>query len=197
MQEWFLLIYKIPAEPTRYRASIWRKLKAAGAVYLQNGVAALPADTSSERAMRGIVEEIRTVQGTAHLVRSTAVGDGTDLLAAFNAARDAEYRELLDRCQDLHTELAKERDRGNFTFAELEENEDDLARLAAWFGKISARDRFSVPLRARAEQALASCREDLERFSQSVYMAVDHGSADAIDEDGKVEENVRDSAHRA
>src|SRR5215210_8900163 len=41
---WFVLIYKLPAEPTRLRASVWRKLKAAGAVYLQNGVAALPED---------------------------------------------------------------------------------------------------------------------------------------------------------
>jgi hypothetical protein len=34
---WFVLVYKLPPEPTRLRASVWRKLKAAGAVYLQNG----------------------------------------------------------------------------------------------------------------------------------------------------------------
>ncbi len=34
MQGWLILIYKIPVEPTRYRASIWRTLKAAGAIYL-------------------------------------------------------------------------------------------------------------------------------------------------------------------
>jgi hypothetical protein len=43
-RNWFVLIYKLPPEPTRYRASVWRKRRAAGAVYLQNGVAALPAD---------------------------------------------------------------------------------------------------------------------------------------------------------
>jgi hypothetical protein len=189
-EEWLLLIYKIPAEPTRYRASIWRKLKAAGAVYLQNGVAALPADAPSERAMRGMVEEIRTMQGTAHLVKSTAVGDGTDLLVIFNAARESEYQELLGRCRDFHAELEKERDIGNFTFAELEENEDDLEKLETWLGKIKVRDRFGVPLRTHAEQALAACRDDLERFSQSVYAAVDHGSASVKDENGEPREGL-------
>ena len=48
---WFVLVYKLPAEPTRLRASVWRKLKAAGAVYLQNGVATLPEDAAGERSM--------------------------------------------------------------------------------------------------------------------------------------------------
>jgi len=184
MQEWLLLIYKIPPEPTRYRASVWRKLKAAGAVYLQNGVAALPADAPGERAMRGVVEEIRTMQGTAHLLKSVSLGDETDVLAAFNAARESEYKELLDRCRDFHAELEKERGIGNFTFAELEENEDDLHKLEAWYGKIKTRDRFAVTLRTQAEHGLIACRDDLERFSQSVYMAVDHGSASVTDENG-------------
>ena len=52
---WFVLVYKLPSEPSRYRASVWRKLKAAGAVYLQNGVAALPEDPwrGADDARRG------------------------------------------------------------------------------------------------------------------------------------------------
>src|SRR5918994_401228 len=58
-RRWFVLVYKLPSEPSRYRASVWRQLKAAGAVYLQNGVAALPADPGAERVMRGVAQEIR------------------------------------------------------------------------------------------------------------------------------------------
>ena len=58
-REWFVLVYKLPSEPTRYRASVWRKLRAAGAVYLQKGVAALPADPGAERVMRGVAQEVR------------------------------------------------------------------------------------------------------------------------------------------
>ena len=177
MPAWLLLVYKLPAEPTRYRASIWRTLKMAGAIYLQNGVAALPASTATERVMRGLVHEIVGMDGTAHLLRGAVLGDEAAIVAAFAAARDAEYREVRGRCGDFHAELERERAAGNYTFAELEENEEDLAKLEAWLGKIRARDQLGAGLRAEAEQALAACRADLEDFATSVYAAVDHGSA--------------------
>ena len=175
--EWFVLVYKLPSEPTRYRASVWRKLRTSGAVYLQSGVAALPADPGAERVMRGVAQEVRESEGTAHLVRGALVGAEAALVATFNAARDEEYREVLDRCHTLHAELEKERKAGKFTFAELEENEEDLAKLEAWMAKVHARDRFGAPLAQEAKRALEACREDLEAFVGSVYDAADHGSA--------------------
>jgi hypothetical protein len=70
-----VLVYKLPSEPSRYRASVWRKLKAAGAVYLQNGVAAMLDDPGGERTTRGVPREIREVGGTAHLFRGASVSD--------------------------------------------------------------------------------------------------------------------------
>lgn len=175
--EWFVLVYKLPSEPTRYRASVWRKLKGAGAVYLQNGVAALPVDPGAERVMRGVTQEIRESEGTASLLRGEAVVDEAGLIEAFHEARDAEYSEVLERCREFHAELKKEREADKFTFAELEENEDDLAKLETWFGRIRGRDRFGAPLLQEAEQALNSCREDLEAYAASVYEAANHGSA--------------------
>ena len=174
---WFVLIYKLPAEPTRLRASVWRKLKAAGAVYLQNGVAALPEDAAGERAMRGAVQEVRDFGGTAHLLRGEALGDEAALVEAFGEARDAEYAEILSKCRDFHAELEKERAAGKFTFAELEENEEDLDKLGAWLRKVELRDRFGAPSAPEARAAVLACREDLEAFAASVYEATDHGSA--------------------
>lgn len=178
-REWFVLVYKLPSEPTRYRASVWRKLKAGGAVYLQNGVAALPDDPGSERVMRGVVQEVREYEGMAYLMRGPLIGDDEALVEAFNETRDAEYSEVLDRCRDFHAELEKERKAGKFTFAELEENEDDLAKLEGWLGRIRARDRFGAPLSRKTEEAIRECRDDLEAFAGSVYEAADHGSAGA------------------
>jgi hypothetical protein len=110
---WFVLVYKLPVEPTRMRASVWRKLKAAGAVYLQNGVAALPADAAGERTMRGAAQEVREFGGTAHLLRGEAVGNEATLVGALGEARDAEYAEVLSKCRDFHAELEKERTAGN------------------------------------------------------------------------------------
>ncbi|WP_279580643.1 hypothetical protein [Fodinicola feengrottensis] len=33
---WLLLVYKVPSEPTRLRATVWRRLKGMGAIYLQS-----------------------------------------------------------------------------------------------------------------------------------------------------------------
>src|SRR5215207_6042160 len=41
---WLILIYHLPREPSRHRVAVWRKLKALGALYLQDGAAALPDD---------------------------------------------------------------------------------------------------------------------------------------------------------
>jgi hypothetical protein len=127
--------------------------------------------------MRGVVQEIRESEGTAYLVRGPLVGEDATLVEAFNAARDEEYRELLERCRDFHAELEKERGAGKFTFAELEENEEDLAKLEAWLGKIRERDRFGSLLAPEAERAISGCREELEAFAASVYEAADHSSA--------------------
>lgn len=75
-------MYKLPSEPTRYRASVWRKLKGAGAVYLQNGVAALPAYPGAERVMRSVTQEIRKSEGIASLLRGEAVVDEAGLIEA-------------------------------------------------------------------------------------------------------------------
>lgn len=56
------LVYKLPSEPGRYRASVWRKPRATGVVYLRSGVAALPDDPAGERTMRGVLREIREVE---------------------------------------------------------------------------------------------------------------------------------------
>ena len=176
-RNWFVLVYKLPPEPTRYRASVWRKLRDAGAIYLQSGVATLLADAGSERVMRGVAQEVREYEGTAYLMRGPLVGDDEALVGAFNAARDDEYSEVLDRCRDFHAELAREREAGKFTFAELEENEEDLAKLEAWFGKVRARDRFGAPSVEEAEREVGACRKDLEDFALAVFEAADHGSA--------------------
>ncbi len=46
------------AEPTRLRSTVWRRLKALGAVYLQNSVAALP--DGQRRSGQGAVPPTHT-----------------------------------------------------------------------------------------------------------------------------------------
>src|SRR5437879_5271226 len=87
---WLLLIYRVPSEPTRLRAMVWRRLKSLGAIYLQNSAAALPASPSGERALRKLRQEILEMSGTAVLMTCSALAGEQDVLATFQAARDDE-----------------------------------------------------------------------------------------------------------
>jgi len=173
--QWLVLVYRIPSEPTRLRAAAWRRLKGLGAVYLQNSVAALPATPQTERALRKLRHDIVEMSGTALLLSASALVGETDLMATYQAARDDEYEEIIDRCQDFLAQVAKEHVAEHFTFAELEENEVDLVKLQRWFEKVSERDVFGAPNRAATESVLADCARVLEDYAGRVYQEESEG----------------------
>jgi hypothetical protein len=172
---WLLLVYRIPSDPTRLRAAVWRRLKSLGAVYLQNSAAALPASDSAERALRRLRREILEMDGSAMLLTCSAVVDGQDIVALFQTARDSEYEEILDKCRDFHAGLEKEYVANHFTYGELEENEVELVKLRNWFAKVRARDVYAAPQRDAALQALDACETALETYAARVYAEQDEG----------------------
>jgi hypothetical protein len=174
-EKWLLLVYRIPAEPTRLRATVWRRLKSLGAVYLQNSAAALPACAGAERALRRLRREILEMGGSAVLLSCSAVVGGQDVMALFEAARDSEYEEILDKCVDFHAGLEKEYAANHFTYGELEENEVELVKLRNWYEKVQARDVYGAPKRAETDRALDECGAALELYAARVYDEEDEG----------------------
>jgi hypothetical protein len=164
-----VLVYRIPSEPTRLRATVWRRLKGLGAIYLQNSVAALPANANSERALRKLRHEITEMSGTAVLMLSTVLVGESTVLGVYQEARTDEYEEILDRCRDFLAGLEKEYAANHFTYAELEENEVDLTKLQSWFDKIISRDEFGAPGRDAAHDSIAACSQALEAYAARVY----------------------------
>lgn len=100
------------------------------------------------------------------------------LVAEFNAARDAEYAEVLERTPAMLAEIAAETARGRASYAEVEESEADLDRFRAWLAKIMARDYFNAPGRAAAESAIAQCAHALAQF-EAAALSADTGTAHA------------------
>jgi DNA-binding transcriptional regulator PaaX len=166
---WLLLVYRVPTEPTRLRSTVWRRLKSLGAIYLQNSAAALPAGLGAERALRKLRSEILDMSGTAVLLSCTVLAGEQGIRAAFQAARDDEYAEIVDKCHDFLGELKKEYVDDHFSYAELEENEVDLVKLRNWLARVRDRDVFGAQGRQQAEQDLATCEQELERYAARVY----------------------------
>jgi DNA-binding transcriptional regulator PaaX len=166
---WLLLVYRVPSEPSRLRAAVWRRLKSLGAIYLQNSAAALPTSVGAERALRKLRSQILDMGGTAALLSCAVLAGESDVRAAFQAARDDEYEEIVDRCEDFLAQVKKEYVANHFTYAELEENEVDLVKLRNWFARVRQRDVFGAAGRPQAEKALDTCQHAMDDYAARVY----------------------------
>ena len=155
------------------RMQVWRKLRALGALYLQQSVCLLPARPEVVREVRRLSDRVKHHGGTTRVLRMafTDPGEEQAVIAELNAARDADYAELLDRLPALRQELADERARGNATYAEVEESEADLKRFRTWLAKIAARDYFAAPGGPPARAAVEKAAADLAAFEEAALTA--------------------------
>src|SRR5215472_708623 len=166
---WLLLVYRVPSEPSRLRAAVWRRIKSLGAIYLQSSAAALPASIQAERSLRKLRSEITDMSGTAVLLSCDVLAGQADIEAQFQAARNDEYEEIVDKCNDFIAGLDKEYAEKHFSYAELEENEVDLVKLRTWLGRVRERDAFGADGLRQALSCLAECEEKLEAYAARVY----------------------------
>jgi hypothetical protein len=163
---WLLLIYSVPAEPTRKRASVWREVKKIGAVYLRDGVCVLPERPATVAAARAIAARVEAFDGQATLVTGASL-DPTRagaVVAEFKAARAAEYAEIAREAQSLLHHIARETEHRDFSYAELEELEADLTKLRRWTDQVKARDYFPGESNTRADVLLEDCDQALATF---------------------------------
>lgn len=174
-QGWYFLLYRVPAQPSTLRVTVWRKLKTVGGLYVQQAMCILPVREALHQLVATLITDLRAQGGEVELFTVTIadVDEHARLIQRFQQQADAEYAEFCGRCRAVHTELAAERSRSNLTFAELDENETELTKLRAWLPKIRARDWCDAPGYAAAVDALARCGDDFDRFSQEVYHAHD------------------------
>ncbi|MFS7873120.1 Chromate resistance protein ChrB [Streptomyces asiaticus] len=173
-RERFLLVSVSTADaPAATRVRVWRKLRSLGALYLQQSVCLLPERDDTRRQVTRLLASVRADGGTARQLTMN-IPDDTEyaqLVDEFNAQRDTEYGEIVERAPDLLEELRKETARGNATYAEVEESEADLERFDKWLAKIAARDYFHAPGGAAAREAVERCRTALAAFEAAALAA--------------------------
>jgi hypothetical protein len=172
-RRWLLLIYRIKAESSGQRTYVWRQLRQLGAVYLQQAAAVLPDRPGLGDELDRLGQRIRSTGGEASLLETASPSHAweEELVTRFNAARDAEYGEIVDSVESFEDEIRRETRKRRFGFAELEESETDWEKLQRWFARLVERDFFGAAGRAVAEDALARGRALLDGFTQEVYRA--------------------------
>ncbi len=169
--QWLLFCPQLPATPSSPRVMVWRRMHSAGAVGLDNGLWILPDSETSENAIQDIKTYIENQGGTSKTFRAMAFDDATEaeILDRIRKDRTEEYMELKEQCVDFLAEIDKEISRQNFSFAEYEENEQDLVKLEVWFEKVKQRDILGGDQAKEAAQELEKCRQALHQFATEVF----------------------------
>ena len=137
-----------------------------------NGAWVLPRTDEHAALFAQLADMVRGQGGSATVFTTQAMSmaEQEGIMARFPADRAREYDEFAERCRGFLAEIERETELQKFTFAELEEIEDDLQKLATWLGKIQKRDFFPDHRASEAAGALERCSSALRSFAAAVYI---------------------------
>jgi vacuolar-type H+-ATPase subunit I/STV1 len=161
--EWIVLLFRVPAEPSRHRVAVWRELRRTGAVSVGQSAWLAPAAPAFADGIGRAVRLIEAAGGEAIVL---------DASGRQPAAREAEWTEFLAECGKYLGEIDKEIAKAKLTLAELDEEEQSLERLRRWHRELRLRDVLGAPSAAPAERRLKECEAKLEDYTQRVFRAV-------------------------
>lgn len=139
---------------------------------MTNGTWVLPHTPEHQRIFNEVCEGVRAQGGQAFLFAAETLGADEDaaVRTRFADDREREYDELADRARAFLEELKRETASEKFTFAEMEEVEDDFQKLETWLGKVRSRDFFPGERLQRATADIEHCRVALAQFAAKVHL---------------------------
>jgi hypothetical protein len=150
---WLLLIHQLPPKPDYLRVKLQRRLQRIGAIALKRTVYALPLAEPFREDFEWLAREIASDGGEATLAEATFLDaeTGDRLQAAFQAARSAEFAEIV---------TASRHERA------------DPDRLKRRLADAIALDHFGAPERYDAEAALEALANRLATSANTHMEAI-------------------------
>jgi hypothetical protein len=172
-REFLQIVYRMPAKPTAGRVAVWRTLKKAGAIYLQDSVCVLP-DTEVTRAeLDTVLQRIdESDGGSYHLLPLVELPEAEEakLVQLFVDQTTKHYAEIVEDCEvNFVKEIEFENFRQNYTYEEAEEIRMEYEKICTWYERVQERDWFGAPNEAEARDWLRRCESLLEEFEAKVF----------------------------
>ncbi len=169
--KWLLFCPQLPATPSSPRVMVWRRMRSAGSLGLDNGVWILPHNEAAEKFVLEMKTYVESQGGSSKMFVAITLDEMTeaDIIEGFRRDRAEEYAEFQEQCVDFLAEIEKETGRQNFSFAEYEENEQDLDKLRNWLGKVKQRDFMGGEQVQEADKWLEKCQHALQGFATEVF----------------------------
>lgn len=142
-EDWVLLAFRMPREPSTPRSAVWRRLKRLGVAQLVDGLVALPADPRTQEQLEWIAEAVTEAGGEASLWTGQPLDAATQhrLAAQLRAAIAAEYAAIASEATQIWD-------------AEPAARRRVLARLRRELYRIGQRDYFPPAERDAARAAV-------------------------------------------
>ena len=75
---WFIIIYKVPSNPSTARVTVWKKTKEMGALPLQQSVYILPNLHELKGALDRLKEQIQQFGGESRVIEITSLEQAQD-----------------------------------------------------------------------------------------------------------------------
>src|SRR5262245_6773611 len=150
-QEWVLLAYRMPREPSSPRISVWRRLRKLGAVQIVDGLVALPADARTKEQLEWVADLAVEAGGDASvwLARMASARQERELAGRMAAEVAASYQAVIDEVAELQADPGSVQRR-------------TLERLRRELRRIGQRDFFPPAERDEAVAAVAGLRQIVE-----------------------------------
>ncbi len=144
-QQWVLLAYRLPREPSTPRIAVWRRLKRLGVTQLLDGLVALPLDARNREQLEWIADDVEEAggQATMWIGRLASRRDERSVVRDLADAVAVEYQKVIDEARAAGAMEDAVRRR-------------TLARLRRELRRIRQRDYFPPPEAQQARAAVES-----------------------------------------
>lgn len=142
-QEWVLMTYRLPREPSAPRLALWRKLKQLGVAQLADGLVALPTDARTREQLEWAAESVEEAGGTAGVWFARPATRELErlIIEPMNAARGAEYAMIITQV-------------GAARSMEAPQRRQVLRKLRRQMRQVQRRDFFRPPQHDQAQELL-------------------------------------------
>lgn len=147
-EDWVMLVYRVPREPSTPRIAIWRKLRKYGAYQLTDGVVLLPASPRTREQLEWVAEDAVSAGGSGEVwdAAPTNPAEFERIRTELELARGAEYADIV---AEAHHAL------------EDADPAKQLGALRRRFREITRRDHFPTECRETARQALRTLADHI------------------------------------